>query len=138
MAKVNTQWNPVFGGLNFMRDFSSAMANLSSTELKGEQKAIAKGIPTICTNFSACEEFAEMSVPLGYSLSDYKMSGIYENAGYWAKPDYDDLCDKMLYVTKHYEEVSEKTYSSAVYINENMTWQKVAKGYADRLCQILK
>lgn len=101
-------------------------------------QAIAKGIPTICTNFSACEEFAEMSIPLGYSLSDYKMSGIYEDAGYWAKPDYDDLCDKMLYVTKHYEEVSEKTYSSAVYINENMTWQKVAKGYADRLCQILK
>lgn len=101
-------------------------------------QAIAKGIPTICTNFSACEEFAEMSIPLSYSLSDYKMSGIYENAGYWAKPDYDDLCDKMLYVTKHYEEVSEKTYSSAVHINENMTWQKVAKGYADRLCQILK
>ena len=44
MAKVNTQWNPVFGGLNFMRDFSSAMANLSSTELKGEQASIAKGI----------------------------------------------------------------------------------------------
>lgn len=101
-------------------------------------QAIAKGIPTICTNFSACEEFAEMSIPLDYSLSDYKMSGIYENAGYWAKPDYDDLCDKMLYVTKHYEEVSEKTYSSAIYINENMTWQKVAKGYADRICQILK
>lgn len=44
MAKVNTQWNPVFGGLNFMRDFSSAMANLSSTELKGEQAKIAGGI----------------------------------------------------------------------------------------------
>lgn len=44
MAKVNTQWNPVFGALNFMRDFGSAMANLSSTELKGEQAKIAGGI----------------------------------------------------------------------------------------------
>jgi len=44
MAKVNTQWNPVFGALNFMRDFGSAMANLSNTELRGEQKAVAGGI----------------------------------------------------------------------------------------------
>jgi hypothetical protein len=44
LAKVNTQWNPVFGGLNFMRDFGSAMANLSSTELRGQQKAIAKNV----------------------------------------------------------------------------------------------
>jgi hypothetical protein len=44
MAKVNTQWNPVFGGLNFMRDFGSAMANLSSTELRGEQAKVAGGI----------------------------------------------------------------------------------------------
>jgi hypothetical protein len=65
------------------------------------------------------------------------MTGLYEGAGMWAMPSFDDLCDKMLYVTNHYEEVSEKTYSSAVYINENMTWQKVAKGYSDRLCQIL-
>jgi hypothetical protein len=44
MAKVNTQWNPVFGALNFMRDFGSAMANLSSTELAGQQAKIASGI----------------------------------------------------------------------------------------------
>ena len=44
MAKVNTQWNPVFGALNFMRDFGSAMANLSSTELKGQQAKVAGGI----------------------------------------------------------------------------------------------
>ena len=44
MAKVNTQWNPVFGGLNFLRDFGSAMANLSSTEIAGQQKKVAAGI----------------------------------------------------------------------------------------------
>jgi len=44
MAKVNTQWNPVFGALNFTRDFGSAMANLSSTELKGQQSKVAGGI----------------------------------------------------------------------------------------------
>jgi hypothetical protein len=44
MAKVNTQWNPVFGALNFMRDFGSAMANLSNTELAGQQAKIAGGV----------------------------------------------------------------------------------------------
>ena len=44
LAKVNTQWNPVFGALNFMRDFGSAMANLSSTELKGQQAAVGSNV----------------------------------------------------------------------------------------------
>jgi len=44
MAKVNTQWNPVFGVINFTRDFGSAMANLSNTELAGQQSKVAGGI----------------------------------------------------------------------------------------------
>lgn len=101
-------------------------------------QAIAKGIPTICTNATACTEFAEMSVPLDYKWSKFNMSGIYEDAGEWAEPNFDDLCDKMLYVVNNYQNVATKTYESAKYINENMTWEKVTKGYADRLCQILK
>jgi glycosyltransferase involved in cell wall biosynthesis len=101
-------------------------------------QAIAKGIPTICTNFTACAEFAHLSVPLDYSLSDYKMSGIYEGAGHWAMPDFSDLCDKMLYVVNNYERVSNETYLSALYIQDTMTWEKVSKEYIDRLCQILK
>ena len=101
-------------------------------------QAIAKGIPTICTNATACEEYAYMSVPLDYEWSQDKMSGIYENAGFWAKPNFDDLCDKMLYVVNNYDKVSKKTFSSAEHINKNMTWEKVSKDYVDRLCQILK
>jgi len=101
-------------------------------------QAIAKGIPTICTNATACEEYAYMSVPLDYEWSQDKMSGIYENAGFWAKPNFDDLCDKMLYVVNNYDKVSKKTFSSAEYINKNMTWEKVSKDYVNRLCQILK
>jgi hypothetical protein len=101
-------------------------------------QSIAKGIPTICTNATACEEFADMSIPLDYEWSNEKMSGIYEGAGLWAKPNFDDLCDKMLYVVNNYEEVSNKTFVSAQYIHENMTWEKVSKDYVDRLWQILK
>lgn len=101
-------------------------------------QGIAKGIPTICTNATACTEYAEMSVSLDFEWSDYNMNGVYDGAGMWAKPNFDDLCDKMLYVVNNYEEVSNKTFASAQYIHENMTWDKVSKDYVDRLWQILK
>lgn len=100
-------------------------------------QAIAKGIPTICTNATACEEYAEMSVPLDYKWSSKNMDGVYKDTGEWAEPSFDDLCDKMLYVVKNYDAVSNKTLEGAKYINKNMTWDKVTKDYVDRLCQIL-
>ena len=99
-------------------------------------QSIAKGIPTICTNATACTEFAEMSVPLNFSFGKNKMSGIYEDAGVWAEPDYQDLCDKMLYVVKNYDKVASDTFDGAKYINKNLTWEKVSLDYKERLCQI--
>jgi len=101
-------------------------------------QAIAKGIPTICTNALACTEFANMSVPLDYSWTYRNCNGIYSNAGMFAEPNFDDLCDKMLYVVNNYEQVSNKTFESSKYINKNMTWEHVSKEYSDRLWQILK
>jgi len=43
-AAVNTQYNPVFGGINLIRDVQSAMFNLSTTKIAGEQKAVTSGI----------------------------------------------------------------------------------------------
>lgn len=40
-AAVNTQYNPVFGLVNGVRDFQSAMLNLSSTPLAGQYKKVA-------------------------------------------------------------------------------------------------
>ena len=37
MASVNTQYNPIFGVTNFVRDVQFAMLTLSSTELKGQR-----------------------------------------------------------------------------------------------------
>ena len=101
-------------------------------------QAIAKGIPTICTNALACTEFADMSVPLDFVWGSKNMSGIYSNAGKWAEPNFDDLCDKMLYVVNNYQEVSGKTYKSAEFINQNMTWEKVSQKYITRCWEILK
>ena len=43
-AAVNTQYNPVFGVTNIIRDVQTAMLNLQSTELKGKQKDVLKNI----------------------------------------------------------------------------------------------
>lgn len=101
-------------------------------------QAIAKGIPTICTNATSCTEFAEMSVPLDYNWSKYKMSGVYSDAGEWAEPNFDDLCDKMLYVVNNYEEVADKTFQAAQYINRCMKWSDTTEDIANRIWEILK
>lgn len=101
-------------------------------------QSIAMGIPTICTNFSACTEFAHLSYPLDFKLSEENMPGIYQNAGLWAMPDFDDLCDKMLYIVNHYDEAKAKTKIGSDYIQQNMKWSDIGKDYYDRLCQILK
>jgi glycosyltransferase involved in cell wall biosynthesis len=99
-------------------------------------QAIGKGIPTICTNATSCTEFAEMSVPLNYKMSSNNTYGIYRG-GKWAEPDFDELCDKLYYVSSNYEEVKNKTLLSAKIIQEKYSWDSVSLEYKDRICQIL-
>lgn len=99
-------------------------------------QAIGKGIPTICTNSTSCTEFAEMSVPLNFTMSDKNTNGIYQG-GKWAMPDFDDLCDKLYYVSSNYQEVKNKTLDSAKIIHEQYSWEAVSLEYKDRICQIL-
>ena len=42
-AAINTQYNPIFGVINFLRDIQGAMIQLSNTPLNGKQKAVAEG-----------------------------------------------------------------------------------------------
>lgn len=101
-------------------------------------QAIAKGIPTICTNILACTEFANMSVPLDFEWDSSTLFGLYVGCGQWAKPSFDDLCDKMKYVVNNYDQVADKTYKNAMWIGNNMTWQKVSEKYIDRMWKILE
>jgi hypothetical protein len=41
-SAINTQWNPIFGVVNLVRDVQGAMVNLGTTPLKGKEKQIAK------------------------------------------------------------------------------------------------
>ncbi len=40
-AAINTQWNPIFGTVNLVRDFQGAILNLSTTALKNHKAEIA-------------------------------------------------------------------------------------------------
>ena len=52
-ASVNTQYNPIFGVINFLRDVQGGMLNLSSTELKGKQGAVLAGTVPALLGISA-------------------------------------------------------------------------------------
>ena len=43
-ASVNTQYNPIFGAVNLLRDVQGAMFNLSTTPLAGQQGKVSSGI----------------------------------------------------------------------------------------------
>lgn len=44
-ASVNTQYNPIFGIVNFVRDVQAGLLNLSTTPLRGEERAILAQVP---------------------------------------------------------------------------------------------
>jgi glycosyltransferase involved in cell wall biosynthesis len=98
--------------------------------------SIACGTPTICTNATSCTEYASLSVPLDFEWSNEGMSGIYSGCGTWAKPNIDDLVDKMHYVVNNYEEVKHHTLKGATIIHKEYSWSSVVQEYKDRLCQI--
>ena len=45
LASVNTQYNPIFGIINFARDVQAAILQLSTTPLKGQERAVAAYVP---------------------------------------------------------------------------------------------
>ena len=54
MASVNTQYNPIFGAYNFLRDVQGAALQLSDTPLRGKQKEVLSGVlPSLKTIYAA-------------------------------------------------------------------------------------
>ncbi len=45
-ASVNTQYNPIFGLINFARDVQAGLLNLSTTPIAGKEKEVAKHVLT--------------------------------------------------------------------------------------------
>ncbi|NBQ80398.1 MAG: hypothetical protein EBT99_17660, partial [Betaproteobacteria bacterium] len=43
-ASINTQYNPIFGIINFARDLQSGLLNLSTTAIAGKEREVASGV----------------------------------------------------------------------------------------------
>ncbi|NDI23695.1 MAG: hypothetical protein EBY76_11705, partial [Betaproteobacteria bacterium] len=43
-ASINTQYNPIFGIINFARDLQSGLLNLSTTAIAGQEKEVAANV----------------------------------------------------------------------------------------------
>lgn len=100
-------------------------------------QSIAKGIPTICPSGTACSEYAHLSIELDYDWSSDNMFGLYNGNGQWMKPNFQDLCDKMLDVSCNYQKYADATYRNVVEVYKDMTWDSAIEGYYKRICQIL-
>jgi len=92
-------------------------------------QAIATGMPTICTDATGCADFAKLSVPLDYEWAD----GDGVHLGQWVEPDFDDLCDKMLYVYNNWEDVKKRTLNNAYVLQEEQNWEVIGSHVIDLL-----
>lgn len=85
-------------------------------------QAIATGMPTICTNATACADYAHLSIPLEYKWT----AGEGVHLGEWADPDFEDLCDKMLHAYNNWENEKKKAMQSAKILHATQGWEHIA------------
>jgi hypothetical protein len=62
-AKINTQYNPVFGVVNFVRDVGGAILQLSTTAIRGKQRAVLAGVPAALRGIYAQERARRKNKP---------------------------------------------------------------------------
>lgn len=95
-------------------------------------QAIAQGIPTILTDAHGHESFAQLGVPIGYSMSksDYFMYG---DAGEWWEPDFEDLCEQMWDVYMNYPSHEARAFISAAVVADHWTWEQCGRKFIDAI-----
>lgn len=95
-------------------------------------QAIAQGLPTILTAAHGHASYAH----LGYGLDSKRSQSsyfIYGDAGDWWEPDFDQLCDYMLYVYNNYDDACVRAIESADVVAKQFTW----KNTVDRFIEIV-
>ena len=94
-------------------------------------RAIATGMPTICTNLTGCADFADLSMPLDaefvdaseQELDNFNLVG---TGAQVADPNYDHLLSLMKDVTTDYYRYKSKTMRGARVLHEYQTWDDIA------------
>ena len=88
-------------------------------------EAMSCGACVIATDYSGMTEYlSDDNLRLRYELCDAELYNRDNGAeGRWAKPDLNDLCDKMAWVCDHRDEASEMGRHAAARVRRDWTWR---------------
>lgn len=98
-------------------------------------EAISTGMPSIVTNLTGTADFAKYSIPLDaeWGEAPWQSHQYGCDAGEWAIPSYDGLCDLMTHVVNEYDEFKKYTLQSARILHQEQSWSAVADMIIERL-----
>ncbi|MFZ4538165.1 LPD38 domain-containing protein [Propionivibrio sp.] len=75
-SAINTQYNPIFGIINLMRDAQAGVLNLTSTEIGDKKAAVAKNIPASLRAIWRAEQWQSVKDPAMTALwEEFKAIG---------------------------------------------------------------
>lgn len=103
-------------------------------------EAMACGLPTIATNWSAQTDF--LNDTTGFPI---RVKGLvpavakcpYYHGFRWAEPDLEHMASLMRFVYTHHEQVKKRSELTAHYILNNWSWAHAAQKIKNRLKQIM-
>jgi glycosyltransferase involved in cell wall biosynthesis len=89
-------------------------------------EAMACGLPVILTDYSGMQEYMTPKTCIPLRVGEIVDAGLtnkmFRSEARWAKPDEDDLADKMIWVYEHRDEAKEIGRRASEYILNNWTW----------------
>ncbi len=112
-------------------------------------QAMGIGVPTICTNYSACTEY--ISEDTGFPLDDYEEVPVQKHSnllyyykgrynGKWADPDVGELRDRMREVYEmskdNPEELEKRAENGKELVREKYDWRKHIKTRVERIKEV--
>lgn len=98
-------------------------------------QAMAKGIPTICTEgWATYSEYITAPIDSKWSMSPWQEI----HPGKMLKPNYNQLKKYMIDMVKDYDSYSEIAYANSFLIHKRFSWENVSKPAIKRLKEIQK
>jgi glycosyltransferase involved in cell wall biosynthesis len=95
-------------------------------------QAMAQGCPTILTDAHGHKAFSSLGMGISSKLVKAGYF-IYGDSGVWWEPDFDELCDTMLWTYHNYAEAAERAATNAQVIAQRFTWANSARGVLDAI-----
>lgn len=95
-------------------------------------QAIVQGLPTILTAAHGHGSFAHLGMGIGSTMQKAGYF-VYGDSGNWWEPDFDELCDTMLWTYHNYAEAAERARDNAAVAAETFTWKRCADTFLDAI-----